>query len=56
LEGAKESSFCSNRLGENKVRSKKISAAPEQNQCRDSKALFGGGKLKLCDTLRALTF
>jgi hypothetical protein len=29
--------------------------APEQNDWQEFKPLFGGGKIKICDTLRAVT-
>ena len=32
-----------------------ISQAPEQNDWKEFKPLFGGGKIKVCDTLRAVT-
>jgi hypothetical protein len=31
------------------------SQAPEQNDWQEFKPLFGGGKIKICDTLRAVT-
>ena len=31
------------------------SQAPEQNDWQEFKPLFGGGKIKVCDTLRAVT-
>ena len=34
---------------------KHLSQAPEQNDWQEFKPLFGGGKIKLCDTLRAVT-
>jgi hypothetical protein len=34
---------------------KDSSQAPEQNDWKEFKPLFGGGKIKLCDTLRAVT-
>ena len=34
---------------------KHLSEAPEQNDCQEIKPLFGGGKIKICDTLRAVT-
>src|SRR6202008_2113280 len=34
---------------------KDSSQAPEQNDWREFRPLFGGGKIKLCDTLRAVT-
>ena len=34
---------------------KDSSQAPEQNDWQEFKPLFGGGKIKLCDTLRAVT-
>ena len=34
---------------------KHFSQAPEQNDWQDFKPLFGGGKIKICDTLRAVT-
>ena len=34
---------------------KHFSQAPEQNDWQEFKPLFGGGKIKLCDTLRAVT-
>src|SRR5246127_2444668 len=34
---------------------KDSSQAPEQNDWKESRPLFGGGKIKLCDTLRAVT-
>jgi hypothetical protein len=34
---------------------KHFSQAPEQNDWREFKPLFGGGKIKICDTLRAVT-
>ena len=34
---------------------KNSSQAPEQNDWLEFKPLFGGGKIKLCDTLRAVT-
>jgi hypothetical protein len=34
---------------------KNSSQAPEQNDWQEFKPLFGGGKIKLCDTLRAVT-
>jgi hypothetical protein len=34
---------------------KYFSQAPEQNDWQEFKPLFGGGKIKICDTLRALT-
>jgi hypothetical protein len=29
--------------------------APEQNDWKEFKPLFGGGKIKICDALRAVT-
>ena len=34
---------------------KHFSQAPEQNDWQEFKPLFGGGKIKICDTLRAVT-
>jgi len=34
---------------------KHFSQAPEQNDWREFKPLFGGGKIKICDTPRAVT-
>jgi hypothetical protein len=34
---------------------KDSSQAPEQNDWKEFKPLFGGGKIKICDTLRAVT-
>ena len=34
---------------------KDSSQAPEQNDWQEFKPLFGGGKIKICDTLRAVT-
>jgi hypothetical protein len=34
---------------------KDSSQTPEQNDWQEFKPLFGGGKIKLCDTLRAVT-
>ena len=34
---------------------KNPSQAPEQNDWKEFKPLFGGGKIKICDTLRAVT-
>ena len=34
---------------------KHLSQAPEQNDWQELKPLFGGGKIKLCNTLRAVT-
>jgi Transposase DDE domain group 1 len=34
---------------------KDSSQAPEQNDWKEFRPLFGGGKIKLCDTLRAVT-
>jgi hypothetical protein len=34
---------------------KNSSQAPEQNDWKEFRPLFGGGKVKLCDTLRAVT-
>jgi hypothetical protein len=34
---------------------KHFSQAPEQNDWQVFKPLFGGGKIKICDTLRAVT-
>ena len=34
---------------------KDSSQRPEQNDWQEFKPLFGGGKIKLCDTLRAVT-
>src|SRR6516162_9741409 len=36
-------------------RAKDSSQRPEQNDWQEFKPLFGGGKIKLCDTLRAVT-
>jgi hypothetical protein len=34
---------------------KHFSQTPEQNDWQEFKPLFGGGKIKICDTLRAVT-
>ena len=34
---------------------RQFSQAPEQNDWQEFKPLFGGGKIKICDTLRAVT-
>jgi hypothetical protein len=34
---------------------KHFSQVPEQNDWQEFKSLFGGGKIKICDTLRAVT-
>jgi Transposase DDE domain group 1 len=34
---------------------KHVSQAPEQNDWQEFKPLFGGGKIKICDALRAVT-
>ena len=34
---------------------KDSSQAPEQNDWQEFKPLFGSGKIKICDTLRAVT-
>ena len=34
---------------------KHFSQSPEQNDWQEFKPLFGGGKIKICDTLRAVT-
>jgi hypothetical protein len=34
---------------------KHFSQVPEQNDWQEFKPLFGGGKIKICDTLRAVT-
>jgi hypothetical protein len=34
---------------------KDSSQTPEQNDWKEFRPLFGGGKIKICDTLRAVT-
>jgi hypothetical protein len=34
---------------------KHFTRTPEQNDWQEVKPLFGGGKIKICDTLRAVT-
>ncbi|MBV9107425.1 MAG: hypothetical protein JO313_15525 [Verrucomicrobia bacterium] len=34
---------------------KHFSQTPEENDWQEFKPLFGGGKIKICDTLRAVT-
>src|ERR1700732_3908457 len=38
-----------------RVVQKHFSQAPEQNDWQEFKPLFGGGKIKICDTVRAVT-